>query len=130
MTAQHDLPTQIACARRAFDQAPSPVMQSIISTLEWLSANEPKIKAKVETADHVVVLPATASTKTYKAANAVFLDMAKGGWERRYEIVDEVGNLIGTKIEGCETRSSKPYAEFVPFGYRTFATRGSLYRGL
>jgi hypothetical protein len=126
MTAQHDLPTQIAAARRSHDQMPSPVMVSIIATLEWLYANQPKIKAKVQTLEEYEAgpqpVPDAESTGVYRLGNAVFLDLAKGGWQRRYDVLDEAGQVIGTKIEGAETRSGKPYVAFEPFGYRTFDT--------
>src|SRR4051812_49393638 len=123
-----DLPTQIAAAQRELamrrsvyphhierkklskEKADAEIanMEAIIRTLEWLYANEEKIRAKVKalTEHDVEPIPETQSASVYRMANAVFLDMARGGWERRYEIIDEAGRVIGTKIEGCETRGS------------------------
>lgn len=139
-----DLPTQIAAARRELEmrkhvyphhierkkmsaeKAAQEIanMEAIIRTLEWLNENEAKIKAKVATVDQHDAEPMgeIESPNTYRLTGAIFLDMARGGWERRYKIIDEAGAEIGTKIEGCKSRADKPYVYFEPYGFMCFQT--------
>lgn len=142
-----DLPTQITAARRELAMRKSVYphhierkklseakaaeeianMEAIIRTLEWLYANEDRIRAKVQTVDEhdALPMPVAESTNTYRFQKAMFLDMTKGGYEQRREVVDEAGNVLGVKIEGRETRDSKPYVHFVPVGFRTYDKPGT-----
>lgn len=139
-----DLPTQVAAARRELEmrrrvyphwvnvkkmgqaKADEEIanMEAIIRTLEWLAENEAKIKARVATVDEHDAEPLgeVESTNVYKAGNAVFLDMSKGGYEQRREVTDEAGRVIGTRIDGRKTRADKPYTYFEPAGYQCFQT--------
>lgn len=124
MTEAVDLPTMIQVARRWADRERTDQARAIVTTLEWLYTNEAKIKAKVETVEQHDAEPMgdVESVNTYRLTGAIFLEMAKGGWERRYNIVDDSGAVIGLKVEGCKTRADKPYVYFEPAGYECFQT--------
>lgn len=135
--AQHDLPTQIAAARRelALRQAVYPHhierkklsaekaaqeianMEAIIRTLEWLYANEAKIKAKAE---QPTQFPSETSGRTYTQKFTGHIDYERGSWQSSYEIFDDTGALIGFRHVGQDKKKGETYDVLTPYGSQEF----------
>lgn len=113
------LPTQIAAVRQAYDRAPSATLQAVITTLEWLYANEAKIKAKVE---QPTKLCSETSGRTYTQHFTGHIDFDRSSWQNRYEIKDDAGALIGFRYVGSSKKKGGDYDILVPYGSQEFTS--------
>src|SRR5205085_7491490 len=110
---------EVAAGKLGFEKAELQwdVMKSVLDTLEWLAANEAKIKAKVE---QPTKFPSETSGRTYTQKFTGHIDYERGSWQSSYEVFDDTGALIGFRHVGQDKKKGETYDVLTPYGSQEF----------